>query len=263
MVIRVNKLTVGLFLATILIFCALPYFPEGEAVATSGGGYDNWGLSFREEGKTPVGNATKEFLAKYDAHYVGKEEEKVIYLTFDAGYENGNTAKILDTLKKHEVPAAFFLVGNYIDRAPELVVRMRDEGHIVGNHTLSHPDMSKIAEEEKFSVELSSLAEKYKTLCGEDMKKFYRPPQGKFSETNLQMAQKLGYKTVFWSLAYVDWYEDKQPSRDEAIKTLTSRIHPGAVVLLHSTSKTNAEILDELLTKWKGMGYSFRSVEEL
>ena len=262
-VIRVNKLTAALFIVAIFVFCALPYFPDGEAVATSGGKNDNWGLSFREEGKTPVGNATKDFLAKYDACFVGNEEEKVIYLTFDAGYENGNTAKILDALKKHNAPAAFFLVGNYMDRAPELVLRMRDEGHIVGNHTLSHPDMSKIADEEKFLNELNALSDKYKAICGEDMKKFYRPPQGKFSESNLQMAQKLGYKTVFWSLAHVDWYEDKQPSREEAMKTLTKRIHPGAVVLLHSTSKTNADILDELLTKWEDMGYRFESIEKL
>ncbi len=263
MVIRVHKATIAIFLVAVLVFCALPYFPDGEAVPASGGTYDNWGLSFREEGKTPVGNATKEFLAKYDSYFVGNEAEKVIYLTFDAGYENGNTGKILDTLKKHEVPAAFFLVGNYIDREPELVIRMRDEGHTVGNHTLTHPDMSAIESEEKFLAELLGLSEKYEKVCGEEMKKFYRPPQGKFSEKNLQMAQKLGYKTVFWSLAYVDWYENKQPSPESAMKTLTERIHPGAVVLLHSTSKTNAEILDELLTKWKDMGYRFESIEKL
>lgn len=263
MVIRVHKATIAIFLVAVLVFCALPYFPDGTAVTTAGSTYDNWGLSFREAGKTPVGNATKEFLAKYDSYFVGNEAEKVIYLTFDAGYENGNTAKILDTLKKHEVPAAFFLVGNYIDREPELVLRMRDEGHVVGNHTLSHPDMSAIESEEKFSAELSGLSEKYEKVCGEEMKKFYRPPQGKFSEKNLQMAQRLGYKTVFWSLAYVDWYENKQPTRESAMKTLTERIHPGAVVLLHSTSKTNAEILDDLLTKWKEMGYRFESIEKL
>ncbi len=263
MVIRVHKATIAIFLVAVLVFCALPYFPDGEAVPTSGEAYDNWGLSFREAGKTPVGNATKDFLAKYDSYFVGNEEEKVIYLTFDAGYENGNTGKILDALKKHEVPAAFFLVGNYIDREPELVLRMRDEGHTVGNHTLSHPDMSAIESEEKFAAQLSGLSEKYKNVCGEEMKKFYRPPQGKFSEKNLAMAQKLGYKTVFWSLAYVDWYDDKQPSREEAMKKLTERIHPGAIVLLHSTSRTNAEVLDELLAKWKDMGYRFESIENL
>jgi len=263
MVIRIHKATVAIFLVAVLVFCAIPYFPEGIPTPVSGEVCDNWGLSFREQGKTPVGNASADFLAKYDAFFVGDEAEKVIYLTFDAGYENGNTAKILDTLKAHNVPAAFFLVGNYIDREPALVKRMTAEGHVVGNHTLSHPDMSEISDEESFSRELAGLSEKYESVCGEKMKPYYRPPQGKFSEKNLEMAQKLGYKTVFWSLAYVDWYENKQPSRDEAIKTLTSRIHPGAVVLLHSTSKTNAEVLDELLTKWKDMGYRFESIEKL
>ncbi len=263
MVIRIHKATVAIFLVALLVFCVLPYFPAGDVSPVSGGTYENWGLSFQESGKTPIGNATKDFLGKYDAYFVGDEGEKVIYLTFDAGYENGCTEKILDTLKKHEVPAAFFLVGNYIDKEPELVKRMVEEGHIVGNHTLSHPDMSAIEDEGKFKNELSELEEKYKSACGEEMKKFYRPPQGKFSERNLQMAQKLGYKTVFWSLAYVDWYENKQPSREYAMKTLTERIHPGAVVLLHSTSKTNAEILDDLLTEWKDMGYRFESIESL
>lgn len=263
MVIKVHKLTVAIFFVALFVFCALPYFPASPASPAAGSGNPNWGLSFREEGKTPVGNATKDYLAKYDAHFVGDESEKVIYLTFDAGYENGNTEKILDALKKHNAPAAFFLVGNYIDRSPELVKRMVDDGHVVGNHTLSHPDMSAIESEEKFLAEISGLEEKYKNLCGAEMKKFYRPPQGKFSERNLEMAQKLGYKTIFWSLAYVDWYDDKQPSPSSAMKTLTSRIHPGAVVLLHSTSKTNGEILDELLTKWEEMGYTFKSIEEL
>ncbi len=263
MVIKVHKLTVALFFVALLIFCALPYFPASPAQETLGEAYSNWGLSFKEKGKTPVGNASKEFLAEYDAYFVGDENEKCIYVTFDAGYENGNTEKILDTLKKHNVPAAFFLVANYIDREPELVKRMVAEGHIVANHTMSHPDMSEIESKEKFSAELLGLSDKYKSLCGSDMKKFYRPPQGKFSEKNLEMAKELGYKTIFWSLAYVDWYDDKQPSHKEAMKTLTERIHPGAIVLLHSTSKTNAEILDELLSEWKEMGYSFKSIEEL
>ena len=263
MIIKINKRTLVIFLAALVVFCALPYFSAPDAAVVSGKSSGNWGLSFREEGKTPVGNATKEFLSGYDACFVGNEEEKVIYLTFDAGYENGNTAKILDSLKKHNAPAAFFLVGNYIDKEPELVKRMKEEGHIVGNHTLSHPDMSAISSEENFRKEIEGLEEKYKNVCGEEMKKFYRPPQGKFSEENLRMAQNLGYKTVFWSLAYVDWYDNKQPSHESAMKTLTERIHPGAVVLLHSTSRTNAEILDELLTKWEEMGYRFESMENL
>ena len=194
---------------------------------------------------------------------MGDTAEKVIYLTFDAGYENGCTAAILDALKKHSAPACFFVVGNYIDTAPELVLRMVQEGHIVGNHTLHHPDMSAIQDEAAFSAELDGLADKYRELTGEEMKKFYRPPQGKFSESNLAMAQKLGYRTIFWSLAYVDWYTDDQPTDEQAFSKLVPRIHPGAVVLLHSTSATNARILDELLAKLEALGYRFASLEEL
>lgn len=263
MVIRIHKRTIAFFLFAVLVFCALPKFSGGDAVETAAGSSANWGLSFQTPGKTPVGNASQEFLNGYDAHFVGNENEKVIYLTFDAGFENGNTPKILDALKKHNVPAAFFLVGNFIDREPELVKRMVSEGHTVGNHTATHPDMSVISSKDKFKNELSVLEEKYKAVTGTDMKKFYRPPQGKYSEDNLKMAHEMGYTTVFWSLAYVDWYENKQPSHEEAFKKLTERIHPGAIVLLHSTSKTNGEILDELLTRWESMGYTFRSIEEL
>ena len=140
---------------------------------------------------------------------------------------------------------------------------MVQEGHIVGNHTLHHPDMSAIQDEAAFSAELDGLADKYRELTGEEMKKFYRPPQGKFSESNLAMAQKLGYRTIFWSLAYVDWYQDNQPSKEEAFSKLLGRIHPGAIVLLHSTSSTNAEILDELLTRWEEMGYHVQPLENI
>ncbi|HPU58391.1 MAG TPA: polysaccharide deacetylase family protein, partial [Candidatus Avimonas sp.] len=154
------------------------------------------------------------------------------------------------------------LVGNYLEKNPELVKRMVDEGHIVGNHTYNHPDMSKISTKDAFMSELQSLEELYKQITGKDMPKYYRPPQGKYSETNLKMAKELGYKTFFWSLAYVDWYTDNQPTREEAFNKLLPRIHPGAVVLLHSTSKTNAKILDELLTKWKSEGYTFESIDK-
>lgn len=223
----------------------------------------NWGLSFQQEGEVPIGNADVEYLKKYNGYYADITDEKVIYLTFDAGYENGYTAKILDVLKWHNIKAGFFLVGNYIETCPELVNRMVREGHLVGNHTYSHPDMSEISNEEDFSQEISRLENLYKETTGKEMKKYYRPPQGKFSEDNLKMANDMGYKTIFWSLAYVDWYESEQPSKEEAFDKLLPRVHPGAIVLLHSTSKTNAEILDELLTRWEEMGYRFKSLEEL
>ena len=223
----------------------------------------SWGLSFRQEGTPPIGNAGVDQLRKYDAAYIGDTTKKVLYLTFDAGYENGCTEKILDTLKKHDIKAAFFLVGNYIEKNADLVRRMAEEGHIVANHTMHHYDMSKLTDKAAFSKELQDLEALYKETTGQEMPKFYRPPQGIYSEENLAMAQELGYKTVFWSLAYVDWNNDAQPSQEEAFSKLLPRTHQGAVVLLHSTSQTNAQILDELLTKWKEMGYSFASVEEL
>ena len=199
----------------------------------------NWGLSFREEGKAPAGNASASYLKDFDAYFVEETEEKKIYLTFDCGFENGNTPAILDALKKHNAPATFFIVGNYMETSPDLVKRMVSEGHTVGNHTYHHPDMSKIGEMTAFQKELSDLETLYEEAIGQPMAKYYRPPQGVYSESNLKMAQELGYKTFFWSLAYVDWYQDQQPSHEEAFAKLIPRIHPGAVVLLHNTSKTN------------------------
>ena len=223
----------------------------------------SWGLSFRQEGTAPLGNAGADQLRQYDAAYIGDTTKKVLYLTFDAGYENGCTEKILDTLKKHEIKAAFFLVGNYIEKNADLVRRMAEEGHTVGNHTMHHYDMSKIADKSAFSKELQDLEALYKEVTGQEMPKYYRPPQGTYSEENLKMAQELGYKTVFWSLAYVDWQNDSQPTAEYAFGKLIPRTHNGAVVLLHSTSETNAQILDELLTKWENLGYRFASLEEL
>lgn len=230
----------------------------GRAIETG-----NWGLSFRTEGQAPVGNASATSLARYDAVYVGDTTQKVLYLTFDAGYENGYTADILDTLQKHGVSATFFLVGNYIERAPDLVQRMVAEGHTVGNHTMHHYDMSKISDKAAFEKELKDLETLFFETTGVEMAKYYRPPQGIYSEDNLAMAKQMGYRTVFWSLAYVDWKNDDQPTHDQAFGKLLPRIHDGAVVLLHSTSRTNAEILDTLLTKWEDMGYRFGTLEEL
>ena len=244
--------------ALILAVGGIVCFFRGQALQTG-----SWGLSFRQEGAAPIGNADAARLRQYDAAYIGNTGEKVLYLTFDAGYENGCTAKILDTLKKHQVPAAFFLVGNYIEKNADLVRRMGEEGHIVANHTMHHYDMSKLSDKASFSKELTDLEALYKETTGRDMPKYYRPPQGIYSEENLKMAQELGYKTVFWSLAYVDWNNDSQPTVQAAYAKLLPRTHDGAVVLLHSTSKTNAEILEELLTKWKDMGYRFGTVEEL
>lgn len=223
---------------------------------------ENWGLGFGREGQKPTGNATAKELAEYNAYFMAEGDEKVIYLTFDCGYENGNTEPILDALKAHNAPATFFVVGHFLESAPELVTRMVEEGHTVGNHTYHHPDMSQISDPTAFQKEMDDVAAKYKEVTGQDMVMYYRPPQGKYSQSNLQMAKDLGYSTFFWSLAYVDWNQDDQPSHEEAFDKLTKRIHPGAIVLLHNTSKTNGEILDELLTKWEEMGYTFRPLSD-
>ena len=215
----------------------------GDVITASADG--NWGLSFQTEGQAPIGNATADYLKQYNAYYVQNTQDKVIYL------------------KKHNAQATFFLVGNYLQTSPDLVKRMVAEGHNVGNHTFHHPDMSKLSTKDLFEKELTDLETLYEQTTGQPMKKYYRPPQGKYSESNLKMASDMGYKTFFWSLAYVDWYEDKQPTKEEAFKKLLGRIHPGAVVLLHSTSKTNGQILDELLTKWEEMGYHFGSLDDL
>jgi peptidoglycan-N-acetylmuramic acid deacetylase len=242
------------------IFTVTHRSPEAVAASASN---TNWGLSFHENGKTPTGNASPDFLKQYNAYYVGATNKKIIYLTFDAGFENGYTSTILDTLKKHNVKATFFLVGNYLKTSPDLVKRMLSDGHIVGNHTFNHPDMSKISDLDSFKKEMTSVEDLFKEITGKDLQKFYRPPQGKYSVSNLKQANELGYKTIFWSLAYVDWYQDKQPTKEQAFEKLLPRIHPGAIVLLHSTSKTNSEILDELLTKWEAAGYQFGTLNEL
>lgn len=223
----------------------------------------SWGLSFQEEGKRPAGNATIDDLKQYNAYYASDTDEKILYLTFDAGYENGNTPAILEALKKHQAPAVFFAVGNFIKDNPDLIKRMITEGHIVGNHTMTHPDMSQISSMESFQKELEGVEELYTSVTGEPMTKFYRPPRGVYSTENLSMAKELGYSTFFWSLAYVDWIQEQQLSKEEAFQKLIPRIHPGAIVLLHNTSSTNAAILDELLTRWEEMGYQFHSIKEL
>ena len=249
--------TIGILLLFILSYLGgyllAARFPQTESKSSAAGtasssmimpAADNWGLSFQEEGKSPVGNATFDELKAYNAYYAEDTEEKVLYLTFDCGYENGNTEPILDALKKHKAPATFFVVGNFISTSPDLVKRMHEEGHTVGNHTYHHPDMSQISTKEAFAKELGDVEELYQEITGKTMTKYYRPPQGKYSPDNLQMAKDMGYHTFFWSLAYVDWYQDDQPTHEEAFDKLLGRIHPGAIVLLHSTSSTNAEILD-------------------
>jgi len=272
-----HKVPIGLGALALLLFLGGWLISSAERVQSTIGGVlafrtvrqektlstENWGLGFGAEGAQPTGMASAEELKKYDTYYVGSPEEKILYLTFDCGYENGNTEAILDALKAHNVHGTFFVVGHFLESAPQIVKRMVEEGHSVGNHTYHHPDMSKISDKESFRKEMEAVETLFQEVTGQELDRYYRPPQGKYSINNLKMAKEMGYHTFFWSLAYVDWNVDQQPTHEEAMKKLTTRIHPGAIVLLHSTSKTNGEILDDLLTKWEEMGYRFGELAEI
>lgn len=223
----------------------------------------SWYFNPRNDGKQPEPIKEANFFNKYSSYYVGDPNEKVIYLTFDAGYENGTTESILNTLKKHNAKAHFFVVESYIKNNPELVKRMEKEGHLVCNHSKSHPSMAIITDFEKFKEEILSVEKTYKEVTGKKMPKYFRPPMGKFSEQSLKYTQDLGYSSVFWSFAYVDWYNDKQPTHEFAKDKIYTRTHPGAIVLLHPNSKTNTEILDEVITHWKEEGYKLETLDYL
>lgn len=269
--LRVNRSKTRKIIASTIFLLSMFFLGRAASILTQGYiytsfmhfGEQSWGLGFGQEGTQPIGNVSATKLKDMDAYYVGNPNKKVIYLTFDAGFENGNTESILDVLKKHHAPATFFVVGHYLESVPDIINRMVAEGHTVGNHTYHHLGMSSLSEETTFQKEMKDVEKQYKQITGKEMVKYYRPPRGIFSKKNIEMAQEMGYHTFFWSLAYVDWYQDNQPTKEEAYNKLLKRIHPGAIVLLHSTSSTNAEIMDELLTKWEDMGYSFRSLSDL
>lgn len=202
------------------------------------------------------------FINELDGYYIGSDE-KVVYLTFDAGYENGNVAKTLDVLKEHDVKGAFFILSNIINENPELIERMADEGHLICNHTSKHPDMTKIRDSESFEAELKALENICCEKTGKKVSAYFRPPEGKFNRQTLELAQKLGYKTVFWSFAYADWDNNKQMSEEAAKEKILSNMHNGAIILLHPTSKTNASILGDVITELKSQGYRFGTLDEL
>ena len=224
----------------------------------------NWYFVRRGEGLTPEQSKEfKSFLSDCNGYYVGDTNSKVIYLTFDEGSENGNTSKILDTLKEENVTAAFFVVRPYIKQQPDIIKRMVEEGHLVCNHSSHHPSMASIKDSEKFKLEFSEVEDEYKAIIGEDMPKFFRPPMGKYSKNSLNQTKDLGYKTVFWSFAYKDWLVDNQPEEKAAIKKIVSGAHPGCIMLLHAVSNTNVKILKDVIQELKSQGYEFKSLKEL
>ena len=206
-------------------------------------------------------------IEKYNGFYIDNSlsessSEKKIYLTFDAGYENGNVEKILDVLNEKKVPGAFFLLDHIIIKNTDLVKRMVNEGHTVCNHTKNHADISGFSKE-KIQENLSDLETIYTQKTGLEMSKYFRFPEGKYSESSLKYVSELGYKTVFWSFGYPDWDNKKQPDPQKSIKKILDNTHNGEVILLHPTSDTNAKILPTLIDKWREMGYSFGTLDEL
>ena len=238
------------------------------ALSASAAKGQSWYCVRAKDNKQPRCDADMEYIEKFGGYYIDHThgddaEEKVVYLTFDAGYENGNVAKILDQMKAEDVKGTFFVLGNLIEKNGDLIQRMLDEGHTVANHTYSHSNMTKVASYEDFCAELQRLEVAFRSLTGEDMPKYYRPPEGVFDEKTMKYAQDAGYKTIFWSFAYADWDNNHQMSPERAKAKIMENIHNGAVILLHPTSETNALIMGEVIRDLKAAGYRFGSMDEL
>ncbi len=220
-----------------------------------------WGFK-KEKNKAP--SMPKEYttiLETYDGYYLGNQDKKVLYLTFDEGYENGYTGKILDVLKKTRTPAAFFVTGPYLEKETDLVQRMIDEGHIVGNHTVNHPSMPSV-DDETVVKEIDNLNNIFKEKYGKTMS-YFRPPKGEFSQRTMSITKDMGYKTIFWSSAYADWDKNNQKGADYALKQFTDQLHNGSIILLHAVSKDNADALESMINTAKQQGYTFLSLDSL
>nr|WP_246031722.1 delta-lactam-biosynthetic de-N-acetylase [Salibacterium salarium] len=204
----------------------------------------------------------KVLLDKYDGFFIGDPDKKNLYLTFDNGYENGYTEDILNVLEEKQVPAAFFVTGHYLNSASDLVKRMVEEGHIVGNHSWNHPSLPEISDN-KMENELGRVKEEFQKLTGESDMLYLRPPQGTFNESSLAKTREMGYINIFWSFAYVDWETGQQKGANHAYKSIMKRIHPGAVMLLHSVSEDNAKALEKVIDDARKQGYTFKSLDDL
>lgn len=247
-----------------LATCLLLFFLSGiQPAAAVSNQPINWGFEKSRNHKSAnPGEPLVKLLEKYDAFFMGDPSQKYIYLTFDNGYENGYTEGVLDVLKKQKVPAAFFVTGHYLLDQPNLVKRMADEGHIVGNHSWHHPDLTKVTDE-RLKKELDSVKEKTEKLTGYQGIQYLRPPRGVFSERVLAKSKELGYQPVFWSLAFVDWHTNAQRGWRYSYDQMMSQIHPGSILLLHTVSKDNAEALDRAITDLRKQGYIFKSLDDL
>ena len=253
---------IALFLTVIIIISTfnLHAFANNETFS--------WYCKRTKDHTQPLADNNLEFITEYGGYYVDKKhgndcDDKVIYLTFDAGYENGNVAKVLDALKEENVTATFFILDLLLIKNLDLVNRMINEGHTVANHTAKHRDVSRILSKNELQAELSALETLFKEKTGKDMPKYFRPPEGRFSRQSMQYAHELGYKTIFWSFGYDDWDNNRQPNSEKAIKKILDNTHNGEILLLHPTSATNAEILPTLISEWRKMGYTFGTLDEL
>jgi len=258
---KIKKLSLFLTIALVFNICA--------CVEAEASGEYSWYCKRAKDHIQPSLPTEFEIINEYDCMYIDTAHtepdaaEKKVYLTFDAGYENGNIEKILNVLNENDVRGAFFILSNLINTSPELVKRMADEGHLVCNHTSKHKDMSKVLDIDTFKSELESLEKLYAEATGKQMSKYFRPPEGKFSRKTLEFASQLGYKTVFWSFAYADWDNGAQMDTSAAKRKILDNVHNGAIILLHPTSATNAAILGDIIKELKTQGYSFGMLDEI
>ena len=250
------------FAVSLLLVCLCLSLSAGAVDA------QNWYCVRSKDNFQPIFGNDLSYVESIGGYYIDhahgdKSDNKIVYLTFDAGYENGNVEKILNVMKEKQVTGAFFVLENIILKNPELIKRMTDEGHLVCNHTASHPDMTTKTTFEDFKAELEALEVVYRDTTGRELSKYFRPPEGRFNRQTLEFAQKMGYKTVFWSFAYADWDNGKQMSAEVAKKKILENVHNGAVILLHPTSATNAAILGDVIDELKAQGYALGTLDGL
>ncbi len=241
----------------VILFSSL-IFSNLSVLATDSTKIDWWIVRDKDH-STPRSNEQLAFnIQDYDAYYTGDVTQKTLYLTFDEGYENGQTSQILDALKRNNVPAIFFVTSPYIKSNPDLILRMLNEGHMVANHSKNHPSMPKYTDNpEVFKSELLDVEEQYKKITGKNIAKLFRPPMGHYSEDSLALTQSMGYQTLFWSFAYADFDIKNQPDHSKAQQLISDNLHNGAILLLHAVSQTNADILDSVIKNAQSQGYTF------
>jgi len=253
---------------TVIIFSIIAIILSGisfvyDAVAKNNNGFESWGFKKIAGSAPEVPDSAKEMLASTGSFYIGDQSQKILYLTFDCGYELGYTPKILNVLKSENVTVAFFVTGHFVDTNPDLIRQMYADGDIIGNHTINHIVMPS-SSDEKIISEVKGLNDKVNEALGVTYNmKYLRPPKGEYSLHSLQVTQNLGYRTVFWSSAYVDWTDDHKGDLDYAFNAVTSQFHNGSVILLHNTSQNNADVLERVIDDAKAKGYIFGSLDDI